>query len=304
MDIERSKHIPISEILGKMNVLPTNPGKNELSFISPWRDEKTPSFFVNVKENVWFDHGEGIGGDPLKFACLFLERTGQDFTVSDGLRWLRNLTNEIPAEKILPPRQERKFEKEDSPLSLRSNRDLDNPALINYLGERGIPLSLARKHFRELVVFNSNSGKRITCLGFPNEEGGFELRNPFFKACLRPKSISFIRGREVKPEGIHLFEGSIDYLSSVAQLNGRNLKADVIVLNSVSCIKQAMAYIHQYGYRKAYTWMDNDAAGEAATKVLADFFTNEPGLQHIPMNRVYHPHKDVNAWHVHCLNPS
>lgn len=301
MNIERSKHIPISEILSKLNVTPTNPGKKELRYLSPWRDEKTPSFFVNVDANLWFDHGEGIGGDTLKLACTYLERSGQDCTIRDGLRWLQNLSGDIAPDKILFPRRERKFEKEDSPLSLRSNRELENLALINYLADRGIPLELARKYLRELVVFNSNSGKRITCLGFPNDDGGFELRNPFFKGCLRPKAISFIRARIPKPDGIHIFEGSFDFLSCVAQLNGRSLKADTIILNSISCLKQAKAYVHKYGYRNAFTWMDNDKAGDAATKSLAEFIESEPGLNHVPMNNLYKGHKDVNAWHMHQL---
>ena len=301
MNIELAKSIAISEILGKLNLLPKSTSGKELRYLSPFRNERTPSFFVNVNENLWFDHGEGIGGDLVRFACIYLERHNEAHTVSDALRWISNLSNDFPVTAFVPARKERSFEKEDSPLSLKSNRPLTNIALIRYLDKRGIPQNLAKQHLRELQVFNSNSGKRITCLGFPNEDGGFELRNPFFKACLRPKSISFIRGRVPKPEGIHLFEGFMDYLSAIVQLNGRSLKADSIILNSLSCAKEAMAYIHKYGYRIAYTWMDNDPAGQKATEAFAEFFKSEEGLCHAPMNSLYADHKDVNAWHMHHL---
>lgn len=94
----------------------------------------------------------------------------------------------------------------------------------------------------------------------------------------------------------------MDYLSAISQLNGRGLKGDAIVLNSLSCLKQAIPYIQNYGYRVAYSWMDNDKAGEKATTALSEFIQTEAELKHTPMNKVYAPHKDVNAWHMHKLN--
>jgi hypothetical protein len=32
-------------------------------FLSPFRADKTASFKVNIKLNVWYDHGDGRGGD-------------------------------------------------------------------------------------------------------------------------------------------------------------------------------------------------------------------------------------------------
>jgi hypothetical protein len=50
--------------------------------------------------------------------------------------------------------------------------------------------------------------------------------------------------------------------------------------------------------------MDNDSAGEKATTLLNDFFQTQEGLTHQPMNKLYAPHKDVNAWHMHQRNLS
>jgi hypothetical protein len=50
--------------------------------------------------------------------------------------------------------------------------------------------------------------------------------------------------------------------------------------------------------------MDNDTAGEKATALLKDFFKMQEGLTHQPMNKLYAPHKDVNAWHMHQLKLS
>jgi hypothetical protein len=300
MNIEHAKRIPMPEILSKLEIQPTNPGNKELCYSSPIRNEKTPSFFVNVKNNLWFDHGEGIGGDVVAFARLYLERQNEEHTVSDALRWLRNMSGIMPAIKSLPDRLQDQ-EPRESPLTLRSVNPIQHLGLVKYLEKRGIPLDLARQYLKELYVQNKQTGKSLFTLGFPNEDGGYELRNPFYKGCISPKAITFIRGSIPKPEGIHLFEGSTDYLSAIAQRNGKGFRDDTIVLNSVSCLKQALPYIHNYGYRFAYTWMDNDPAGKRATLALAEFFKTQATLSHVEMNKVYAPHKDVSAWHMHQL---
>ena len=169
------------------------------------------------------------------------------------------------------------------------------------MGKRGIPLELARQHLKEIHVRNPGTGKRFFALGIPNEEGGHELRNPFFKGTLGAKAITFIRGKRPKPDSIHLFEGVFDYLSAVAQRKGNGFQGDTIILNSLACLKQAIPYIHDYGYRTAYTWLDNDPAGETATAALAEFFQTQSELTHRRLNHLYAPHKDVNAWHMHSL---
>jgi hypothetical protein len=80
------------------------------------------------------------------------------------------------------------------------------------------------------------------------------------------------------------------------------LSNDAISLNSTVCLSRATPYIHNYGYNKTFTWMDNDAGGTLARKSIAEFAKTQNDLLHVPMNSLYLPHKDVNAWHMHNLN--
>lgn len=297
MNIEHAKHIPISEILSKINIYPIQTGPEELCYFSSWRKEKTPSFFVNILENVWYDRSDGTEGDLVAFVCKYLERRKEEHTVIDALRWIKYVYNNVPISEPL----EKNFDDEDSGLILKSKKSINGYWLIHYLEIRGIPLSLSKLYLKELHVCNKHTGKSFFALGFRNEYGGFEIRNPSFKGSLKPRAITFIRGRVIKPEGIHIFEGMMDYLSAIAQRNGKRFRDDAIILNSLTCLKQAMPYIHNYGYRFAYTWMDNDAPGIKATEILAEFFKAEENLKHVKMNAVYAPHKDVNNWHVHQM---
>ena len=301
MKIEQAKEISIAEILNRLGIQPKKTTTEKQLYLSPVRLEKTPSFYVYLKTNRWHDFGDGRGGDPVDFAQAYLKFTREADTISDALRWLKNIGLGPYVFKAVY--QETTIEEEAS-LILKKAGLIQQLGLIRYLGKRGIPLELAHRHLKEIHVRNTRTGKSFFALGLANEDGGYELRNPFFKGTLGSKAISFIRGMEPKPEVIHIFEGLMDYLSAIAQFKISRFKGDTIILNSLACLKQVSPYIQGYGYRVGHTWLDNDKAGDTATASLAEFFKTQHELVHKPMNRIYAPHKDVNAWHMHKLNLS
>jgi hypothetical protein len=300
MDKEHAKSIPISEILGKLNIKPKLTSNNKALYLSPFRKERTPSFWVYLKENRWYDYGAARGGDLIDLVQWYLEVSKEAHQMPDAIRWIRNMAGTDYPTLRLP-----EFISHDEykpRLILKSKKPIEHPGLIQYLRKRGIELKFGRRLFQELHVHNTETKKNFFALGFRNEDGGYELRNPFFKGTLKPKAITFIRGRKPKPDGIHLFEGSLDYASAVHDLPGQEFDDDTIILNSIALMNQAFPYIKNYGYKTAYTWMDNDDAGRKAVILLSTFFQTESDIRHIKMNRMYAPHKDVNAWHMHKHN--
>lgn len=296
MNIEQAKSIPLADILDKLNCKPVRISGYDLYYLSPLRKEKTASFHVNAKKNVWFDHGIDVGGDTIKFVCLYLESIGEDHTVSDALRWLKNMMGFSP---VIASVQKPDATPHDRKLIVTNVQDISHPALADYLESRGIPLSIAQQYYKQVDVYHKERQKSIFALGMKNEKGGYELRNKFYKGCAGPKDITFIRGTKPKPEGIHLFEGGPDFVSAIIrQNNGQRFENDSIVLHSLSNLKKATPFIKNYQYRTAFTWMDNDEAGKKATVSLDDFFKTEDNLTHSPMNKLYVPYKDVNAWHM------
>lgn len=298
MNIEHAKKVPLSLILDKINFKPSKESNNEAWYLSPLRSERTPSFHVNTNKNVWYDHGTGEGGDAIKFVCRYLQEANENHTVADALRWIKNMTGYSP---MIANVKTVDYSMEDKKLLLRNKKDIEHPALIHYLEKRGIPLNIASDYLQEIRVFNKDTKKTFFSIGLRNEDAGYEIRNPFFKGSIGTKSITFIRGSRAKPEGINIFEGMMDYLSILARQNGKPFEDDTIILNSLSCLKKATPYINNYGYKVAYTWMDNDVAGEKATESLAEFFKTQKHLEHTPMNVMYEPYKDVNEWHMKKL---
>ena len=298
MNIEQAKAIAIADILGKLELQPSKETNTDATYHSPFRNERKPSFHVNKEQNVWFDHGEGIGGNAFELVVQVLKSRGYGYLPADALRWLRN-TNLDPS---LPKPRDLVKEKKSN-WKLLDVVGLKNLALISYLNQRGIDVELAKKYISEIYVSKTDTLTKIYALGFKNEEGGYELRNRFFKSSIAPKTISFIRADKPKPPGVMIFEGFMDFLSYVTIKKGR-LPHDVIVLNSVACVDHAIRYIKNYSYSVAYTFMDNDKAGQRAQLRLNEFINIESGLLHKPMNDCYKPEKDLNAWHMQNLNLS
>lgn len=297
MNIETARTIPLSEILEKSGARPARKTARGDWYYSPFRNERTPSFKVNTGRNTWYDFGEGRGGDGIDLVCAYLQTTGTGHTVSDALRWLGNMFEGNMPVQVFPQRQ---VKKEESVLVLKSVRSLSHIALVKYMEDRGISKEVACKYLKEVTILNRRTGKEFFAVAIKNEDGGYDYRNLYRKGCVRKKAISFIRGTVYGNGGIHVFEGFMDFLSAIMQCREKPFEDDTIILNSISSMKEATAYIRNYGYRKAFTWLDNDEAGKKATQAFDEFFRSE-NILHKPMNARYAPHKDVNAAHVHSL---
>lgn len=300
MNIEQAKAISIVKILEAINIKPTRKTEREAWYLSPLRNEKTASFKVHTKRNLWYDFGLGIGGDSVKLVCSYLESRKQPCTVSDALKWIEQ-SFKSDAIAVFETTTESNDVDNEPKLVLKSVLPIRHRALVHYLEARGIPLTIADRVLKEVRFKNIQTGKNMFALGLQNEDDGYEVRNSLFKGCIGSKDITFLRGKEPKPDSLNVFEGFMDYLSVLTQQEGRPFKDDSIILNSLSCIKKAEAYIKGYGYTVAFTWLDNDEPGKKATQLLEEFFKTEEGLQHKPMNGRYKPFKDVNAHHMHTL---
>lgn len=300
MDKDHAKTIPISEILDKLNIKPVRVNKNKALYFSPIRKEKTPSFWVYLDSNSWYDFGVALGGDGIEFANHYLKYNKENYTMVDALRWIGNMSGGnfiVPSQSMI-----KNADYEEPALLIKSKEPIRYIGLVHYLEKRGVPLTVANKCMKQLRIQNKATGKSFLTLGFKNVNEGYELRNPFFKGCIKPKTISFIRGKNPNLGGIHIFEGFMDYVSVITILNDNGLDGDTIVLNSIACLNMAIPYIRNYGYKTAYTWMDNDPEGGVATETFHAFFKTQQDLQHIKMNKIYAPYKDVNAWHMHTNN--
>ena len=133
------------------------------------------------------------------------------------------------------------------------------PASASYLREvRGIDLAVASPYLRHIRY--EVGGREYSAIGFPNRAGGYELRgDKTFKGTIAPKDISVIAGRASNAP-LCIFEGFVDFLSLLT-MKGEETISPSIVLNSVSNIHRAVAYLHENGIdsvRHSSTTMKQD----------------------------------------------
>jgi hypothetical protein len=190
-----------------------------------------------------------------------------------------------------------KFKIESGALSIKDIKSIQHNGLKQYLSTRGIPLDTARKCLKELYIYNKKSKKYFYALGLKNDDDGYFIQNHVFTGYIGDRATTFIRGTNPKPGGIHIFREAMDYMSIVSRAENGRFKYDSIVLNALSCLQQAKAYIQNYGYRISYTWLDNGKNGRAATQDL-DSFLKAENVHHRPMNYIYQNFRNANAWHV------
>lgn len=115
-------------------------------------------------------------------------------------------------------------------MELVSVKPIAHPKLLQYLAERGLKKSDVFSFLWEISY--KTSDKTFFTLGFPNDAGGWELRNPYFKGCMAPKSISTIKGKD--GQRLQIFEGFMDFFSW-RKLH-TEINADSIVLNSLALL--------------------------------------------------------------------
>ena len=172
-------------------------------YCSPLRSELTPSFKVNAERNQWYDFATGDHGDIIDLVCAL-----QHCTTADAMRRLATLKGVRLAPSFsfggtTPVRSQAPS------MELIGVQAVKHPKLLLYLTERGLQRSDASLFLSE--VYYRVSEKCFFALGFPNDAGGWELRNPYFKGCFAPKAITTIKG--TGSHKLQLFEGFMDFLS-------------------------------------------------------------------------------------------
>jgi hypothetical protein len=291
MNIEDANRIPMSEILSKTGFKQVATGEfncYEFSY-----DGRTIRKIVVLPGNRWQSKDTQDTGEVLDFVVCHLNASGTGCSKTDALRWLDNLFRPTSFFKHLDIPD---YCEEDKKYSIVYAEPIDDLNLKRYLGSRGIPVELGKKHLQELTVRNTLKKKRGLALGYLNEEGGWYIFNSSIKANVGNLGINFIRGKIAKPSEIHIFRNITDYLSAIVWNAGNSFDGDSIVLNSPQCMEASLAYVKGYGYKTALTWLKNNRAGRKARHAFQTFFLTEPDLIHIAMNQVYSPFPDVNSW--------
>lgn len=284
-DLQYIKAIPIADYLHACGIEPAKRYNGYALYHVPYREDSNASLKVDFRQNLWHDYGTSQGGSIIDLVmrmrgCSAYEAMahlaeGKATTLAPS-SFHRETTittsNSTSTRHILSI-------SEELPLHLQS-----------YLREvRRIDLAMASPYLRH--VRYEVGGREYSAIGFVNRAGGYELRDDkTFKGTIAPKDISVVAG-ETNNSPLCIFEGFMDFLSYLT-MKGKET-APCLVLNSVSNLPRAIAYLHEKGIDSVRAFLDNDQAGRKALQTLCS-----AGIKVEDMSRHYSRYKDLNDYHV------
>jgi len=273
MDFPQVKNVHLSDYLKSIGHNPQKIQYGSAWYLSPFRNERTASFKVNLAKNLWYDFGSGEGGTLLDFVM----KLGR----CDYFGAIAQIVSDCPAVSV---RYDSDYD-ESGHIKIEQLQPLSHPALLQYLAKRKISEEIARRFLQQ--AHYSVHCKKYFALAFANDKGGYELRNVFFKTGSSPKYLSTIPG--VDETRINIFEGFMDFLSSCCYYQ-RPPRSKTIVLNSLSFLKRIEPMLGEF--RTIRLYLDNDPAGRQATTGILKRFTQAKDMARV----IYPDHKDFNEF--------
>jgi hypothetical protein len=294
-----AKQINLVDYLAALGHYPKKIKNSDYWFLSPLREEKTPSFKVNRNMNAWYDHGIGKGGNLVDFGVLYFK-----CSVSNFLEHLSEYQNPsislfhhpFPALN-LPASAPSSADEKKEPLNegkiiILEARPLSEISLLQYLEKRHIPLGIAEKFCKEVDFLLY--GKTRTVIGFQNNAGGYELRSADFKGSSSPKGVTFF---EHNKEQVNVFEGFFNFLSHQA-INKQDSAplTNFLVLNSLSFFQNQRERMEQHG--QIHLFLDRDSAGIKFTQAALQW-----SKKYIDQSHSYKKYKDLNEYLIRQSEP-
>ena len=287
MNLHNIKQQSIVDYLQQQGYSPQYIRGNAYWYCSSFRNEQTASFKVNTEHNQWYDFATDEHGDIIDLVCIL-----QHCSIAEAIKHLSSASNTSAVNSSTPVAPSFSFGGTSIPttspahhMELISVKPITHPQLLQYLAERGLKKSDVFSFLWEISY--KISDKTFFALGFANGAGGWELRNPYFKGYMAPKSISTIKGKG--GQRLQIFEGFMDFLSW-RKLHPE-INADSIVLNLLALLPKVIPRV--LGYSSIECFLDNDVAGRKALDQLKRSCTRI-----IDGSVRYQAHKDLNEWLV------
>lgn len=220
---EVKQKIGIRTVLESFHLFPVKENRKTAFYFALDREEKVPSLSVDFVKNTAFDFGTGKSYDVISIVQLM-----KKCSVSEALKYLSTFDFSMQNEFL---NAEMRFQTKYKILEIK---EIQHPALIQYLKSRKV---FEQKHLIKEILYELER-KKYFGIGFQNNSGGFEIRNPYSKICLGNKDITLIESENNPNNEIVIFEGFFDYLT-FRNLETEDPTCDYLILNSTAMLFKA-----------------------------------------------------------------
>jgi DNA primase len=216
---EIKARLPVSQVVSRKVSL--KKAGREFRGLSPFKNEKTPSFFVNDQKGSWFDFASGQNGDIFKFIMLT-----EGLTFPEAIERLAGeagvvLPKETDYDKAQDDQRTRLYALVEASAKFFEDklRAPEGETARRYLAKRGLKMSAVNR-FRLGFAPNNRTALKdyLTALGYSADE--------------MIKSGMLIGGEDIKGPPYDRFRGRVmfpitDMKDRVIAFGGRALEADV-----------------------------------------------------------------------------
>lgn len=262
--IQKAKSVPIMDVMQWFGYTPIKHGKKWQTFQNPFRVENTPSFMVCPATNTFRDFGTAESGDVIDLL--------QKFEGCDFRQAVLKLTNQTDFSFIGKKSLQYNESTNVKAYYLQKVQSLRNATFLKYIEQRKLEKRFAQRYLKEIYYkIEPNQEKNFFGICMENEAKGFEVKNIYSGNyyCLGEKSFSVIR--EGKANIWLIFEGMFDFIALLTHLQ-RLVNGNTLVLHSVSNSGKAIEYLQKIQPESIYLFLDNDQAGDEATKKFMQAF--------------------------------
>ncbi len=289
-DLQHIKAIPIADYLHACGIEPAKRYNGYALYHAPYREDPNASLKVDFRQNLWHDYGTSQGGSIIDLVMRMRGCSAYE-AMAHLAEGKATTLAPFPFHREAHTERKRNEQRQNDARRILSISEELPLHLQNYLREvRKIDLAVASPYLRHIRY--EVGGREYSAIGFANCAGGYELRDDkTFKGTIAPKDISVVAG-EANNAPLCIFEGFMDFLSYLT-MKGKESISPSIVLNSVSNLPRAIAYLHEKGIDSVQAFFDNDQAGRQALHSL-----QSAGINVEDMSRHYARHKDLNDYHV------
>ena len=278
MNSLQAKLISIINFLEALGIFPAKIRGRSATYYSPFRNERTPSFKVDIELNVWYDHGEGKGGNIIDLGIKLL-----NCSISELLKRMEDLG--LEPGQINRNIIQSTTSKASGKIEILKISPLTDIKLMNYIKSRGIDMKIATSFCKQAQYRVSNMV--FLSIAFQNSKGGYELQNiKGKKYCSSPKWITHMKNES---NLVSVFEGYMDFMSLLSMRVIDFNNTDYIVLNSLSFLKEIPKMLTNY--HTVHLYLDNDDPGDNATNWLLSQNINS---NLIDKSDLYKGYEDLN----------
>ena len=262
-------------------------------YYSPFRDESTPSFHIDVPTNRWYDFGTAEGGGLFEFVCRIA-----GITRGEVYDWLASFRKMIPESEYKEVVEKVKKTKPSRVIVDSASHEFTRYKLIEYAQRRAVSREVLEKYCEEVVYhIDSYPDKQYFAIGFKNNSGGYVLRSSLSKKCTSSAMTTLSPEGEITEmitgDKVLVFEGFMDFLSWLSSVSQLSPGYDCCILNSVSNIEKALPWIT--AHKNIAAFMDNDDAGRKTLEKIIESVPDQAGDVSIyDMSRLYQGYNDLN----------